>query len=99
MATMKNEMTIPETLKWVEKIKFYGDFRYRYENISQETNGAGDDGIWGTADDGLNLAAGSVMIDRLTSGQSRDITDIARPVSVYRPGTPYDIGAYEYQGP
>jgi predicted outer membrane repeat protein len=63
------------------------------------SNGAGDDGIWGTADDGLNLAAGSVMIDRLTSGQSRDITDIARPVSVYRPGTPYDIGAYEYQGP
>lgn len=45
MATMKKEMTIPETLKWVEKIKFYGDFRYRYENISQETNGAGDDGV------------------------------------------------------
>jgi hypothetical protein len=38
-------MTIPETLKWVEKIKFYGDFRYRYENVSSETNGSGDNGV------------------------------------------------------
>jgi len=24
-------MTLPETLSWLEKVKFYGDFRYRYE--------------------------------------------------------------------
>jgi hypothetical protein len=24
-------MTMPETLAWLEKVKFYGDFRYRYE--------------------------------------------------------------------
>lgn len=29
-------MTLPETLKWVEKIKLYGDFRYRYEMIDEE---------------------------------------------------------------
>jgi len=39
------EMTIPETLKWVEKIKIYGDFRYRYENVSYERNGGQQDAV------------------------------------------------------
>ena len=26
-------LTLPDTLKWVEKVKLYGDFRYRYEQI------------------------------------------------------------------
>ena len=28
--------TLPDTLKWVEKIKLYGDFRYRYEYIDDD---------------------------------------------------------------
>ncbi len=39
------ELKIPETLKWVEKIKPYGDFRYRYENISSERNGGENDAV------------------------------------------------------
>ncbi len=46
IATMKPaEMKIPETLKWVEKIKLYGDFRYRYENVSRESNGSEQDAV------------------------------------------------------
>lgn len=44
-AIKPGEFTIPETLKWVEKIKFYGDFRYRYENISNETAGSENDAV------------------------------------------------------
>jgi hypothetical protein len=44
-AIKPGEFTIPETLKWVEKIKIYGDFRYRYENVSSETGGSGNDGV------------------------------------------------------
>jgi hypothetical protein len=36
---------IPETLKWAEKLKFYGDFRFRYQNISSETNGGNTDAV------------------------------------------------------
>lgn len=44
ITTMQSaEMKIPETLKWVEKIKIYGDFRYRYENVSYERNGGEQD--------------------------------------------------------
>jgi hypothetical protein len=36
-------LTIPETLKWAEKISFYGDFRYRHEMIdAQGSTPAGD---------------------------------------------------------
>ncbi|MBM4102959.1 MAG: DUF3373 family protein [Planctomycetes bacterium] len=44
-AIKPGEMTIPETLKWVEKLKFYGDFRYRYENISSENSGTESDAV------------------------------------------------------
>jgi hypothetical protein len=44
-AIKPGEMTIPETLKWVEKLKFYGDFRYRYENVSQESSGTEADAV------------------------------------------------------
>lgn len=45
MATMKpGEMTIPETLKWVEKIKLYGDFRYRHATLDEENSGDWKDG-------------------------------------------------------
>ncbi len=44
-AIKPGEMTIPETLKWVEKLKFYGDFRYRYENVSRESSGTEADAV------------------------------------------------------
>ncbi|HOM76866.1 MAG TPA: putative porin [Anaerohalosphaeraceae bacterium] len=28
--------SLPETLKWLEKIKLYGDFRYRYEMVDED---------------------------------------------------------------
>lgn len=31
-------MAIPDTLKWIENIKFYGDFRYRYEHVKWDDN-------------------------------------------------------------
>lgn len=34
----KRGFAIPETLSWVENIKFYGDFRYRYEYIDWDTS-------------------------------------------------------------
>jgi hypothetical protein len=34
-------MTLPETLAWLEDIKFYGDFRYRYEY--RDRGGTGSD--------------------------------------------------------
>ncbi len=44
-AIKPGEMTLPESLKWVEKVKFYGDFRYRYEGISSESDGSGTDDV------------------------------------------------------
>jgi hypothetical protein len=44
-AIKPGEFTIPETLKWVEKLKFYGDFRYRYENVSRESSGTEADAV------------------------------------------------------
>ena len=34
--------TIPETLAWIEKVKLYGDFRYRHEHIDAEEASGGD---------------------------------------------------------
>jgi len=34
------EAVLPEALKWAEKIKISGDFRYRHEHIDQETTGS-----------------------------------------------------------
>ncbi|NLH15044.1 MAG: hypothetical protein GX455_00550 [Phycisphaerae bacterium] len=36
-ATNPSEMKLPETLKWIEKLKFSGDFRYRIENQDFDT--------------------------------------------------------------
>jgi hypothetical protein len=44
-AIKPGEMTVPETLKWVENIKLYGDFRYRHENISSESSGIESDAV------------------------------------------------------
>lgn len=45
MAAIKpGEMKIPETLKWAEKIKFYGDFRYRHTTQDEESSGEWKDG-------------------------------------------------------
>ena len=35
-------MTLPETLKWIEKVNLYGDFRYRYEHRDREWKGDDD---------------------------------------------------------
>jgi len=35
-------MTIPETLAWIEKIKLYGDFRYRHEHIDADEDAGGN---------------------------------------------------------
>ena len=35
--------TLPETLAWLEKIKFYGDFRYRYEYRDRDWKGGSTD--------------------------------------------------------
>lgn len=36
----KQLATLPESIKWVEDVKIYGDFRYRYENIDSESSGS-----------------------------------------------------------
>jgi hypothetical protein len=36
-------MTLPETLAWLEDIKFYGDFRYRYEYRDQDAKSSSTD--------------------------------------------------------
>lgn len=35
----KQISALPESIKWIENVKFYGDFRYRYENIDSEDDG------------------------------------------------------------
>jgi hypothetical protein len=62
----------------------------------QPSNPAGPDGVFGTSDDGLALAAGSSGIDAGTAAgaPTADITLTPRPL-----GAGYDIGAYEYVPP
>jgi len=36
-------MTLPETLAWLEKVKFYGDFRYRYEYRDRDWKSSSSD--------------------------------------------------------
>ncbi|MHC5120247.1 MAG: hypothetical protein ACYSO7_01790, partial [Planctomycetota bacterium] len=36
-------MTLPETLAWVEKVKLYGDFRFRYEYRDSDWKDGSDD--------------------------------------------------------
>ncbi|MBN1764220.1 MAG: putative porin [Sedimentisphaerales bacterium] len=38
----KPELTLSDSLKWIEKIKFSGDFRYRHETIEAEHDGNPD---------------------------------------------------------
>ncbi|AQT69522.1 hypothetical protein STSP2_02713 [Anaerohalosphaera lusitana] len=37
VAAQKSEAKLPDSLKWAETLKFYGDFRYRHESIDDET--------------------------------------------------------------
>jgi len=37
-AASKETFKVPDTLKWAEKIKFYGDFRFRFDQTEQEKN-------------------------------------------------------------
>jgi hypothetical protein len=37
-AEQKGAGTLPDSLKWVEKVKISGDFRYRHEHIDRETS-------------------------------------------------------------
>jgi hypothetical protein len=36
--TPAREFELPDTLAWLEKVKFYGDFRYRFENIDNASS-------------------------------------------------------------
>jgi hypothetical protein len=40
----KKIATVPDSLKWVENVKFYGDFRYRHESIDAENSGENQPG-------------------------------------------------------
>ncbi|MEN8128391.1 MAG: putative porin [Planctomycetota bacterium] len=40
MEKSNDTITLPETLAWLEKIKFYGDFRYRYEYRDRDWSGS-----------------------------------------------------------
>ncbi|MBN1846805.1 MAG: putative porin, partial [Sedimentisphaerales bacterium] len=44
LAGKKVETGLPDNLKWIEKIKFSGDFRYRHESIDEEAGGEWKDG-------------------------------------------------------
>lgn len=43
-ASKKSESGLPDNLKWIEKIKFSGDLRYRHETIDEESGGDWNDG-------------------------------------------------------
>ncbi|MBC8378548.1 MAG: putative porin [Planctomycetes bacterium] len=38
----KQVAALPDSLKWAEKVKLYGDFRYRHEHIDAESDGGHD---------------------------------------------------------
>jgi hypothetical protein len=44
-AVEKKEFKLPDNVKWVEKVKISGDFRYRYENIDAQSGGEWNDGV------------------------------------------------------
>lgn len=79
VAKLEESGPLPENLKWLEKIKLYGDFRYRYEMVDEE----GTDnrnrsrirarlglnaGINDEMDLGFRLATSEVWGDKETSG-------------------------------
>jgi cell division protein FtsB len=41
VAQKKETFTLPDSLKWAEKVKISGDFRYRHERIDEEKTGSG----------------------------------------------------------
>lgn len=43
-AVESKQVTVPESLKWAEKIKLSGDFRYRQDTIDSQSNGKGQPG-------------------------------------------------------
>ena len=58
------------------------------------SNPIGADGIWGTADDGLYPATGSVLINAGDNSFNTESTDITGSPRVH--DTAIDVGAYEY---
>jgi hypothetical protein len=40
VAQKKETFSLPDSLKWAEKVKISGDFRYRHERIDEETTGS-----------------------------------------------------------
>ena len=82
VAEQKSEMQIPESLKWAEKVKLSGDFRYRYERIDDDTKSDVQDrnrirvrvGLDGKVNDdldfGLRLASGAD--DPVSTNQTLD---------------------------
>lgn len=38
VAKQKSEVELPDSMKWVENVKLSGDFRYRYEQIDDDTS-------------------------------------------------------------
>ncbi len=44
-AVEKKEFKLPDSMKWVEKVKISGDFRYRYEGIDSQSGGEWDDSV------------------------------------------------------
>ena len=57
-------------------------------------NPIGEDGVWGTPDDGLYPAVGSVLIDAGNNIHNAQITDIAGIPRILEAAI--DVGAYEY---
>ena len=85
----------PVTLNNIVQGGYYGDLNVDplFVNAS---NGAGADGIWGTADDGLRLQAGSPALNGgalNTTGLNLPATDIAGAVRIQ--DGKIDMGAYE----
>jgi hypothetical protein len=44
-AVEKKEFKVPDSMKWVEKVKISGDLRYRYEGIDAQSGGEWDDRV------------------------------------------------------
>ncbi len=43
-AVENKQVALPDSLKWAEKVKLSGDFRYRHESIDSESGGKNQDG-------------------------------------------------------
>jgi len=60
------DVTLPDNLKWVEKLKISGDFRYRHEHIDTETGST--DPVWKTGRDRERIRA-RLMIEAMINDE------------------------------